>query len=630
MTQITGIPLSLTAHAHDIYLDQAMLRVQAARGRRRAHLHAAEPRLPEEARARPARRARPPLVSRARSRRVQAGGGAAREVPHPLRRHAAAAQGLRHARRGVRHPRSARASTSSATSSATGRCAPRSKRAPRSSGSRGVNFLGKQSQEKLPEIYRSSSVFVLAAVHGDQAAGGNKKPSASDLIHFGIPNVILEAMASGVPIVTTRHAGARRGLRRRRDRRLRARARSGGARRDAQADRRRPQKLRAHRRARRSSASAPASTSRSPAARWQPRSRCRRARAATLTSTGPSALPRALRRHLSRHELAGVARDREDPASPRRAADARGGAVERRPTLDVGAPEEPASGTSVRGWQARGWTIGLHGYQHRYVTRDDGLIGINERSEFAGLPAAEQADKLRRAVEIFRAESVRPDVWIAPGHSFDAATVQALRDLGVDAISDGFFLSAHRDERDMLWVPQQMWSFRYRPLRPVDGLLPPQRLERAATLKRFAADVAAYRARITSFAEVASAPLRSEIMARHARLDGAAANVVRQAPLAQHARPRARQGAGMSSARFAARARRRCCALPLAACSSSLGQRQRRRRRCRRRRRRRRATSTSACRRSPATAASSSTPAPTRSTWRRTATTAPTAAPRRR
>jgi glycosyltransferase involved in cell wall biosynthesis len=67
-----------------------------------------------------------------------------------------------------------------------------------------VHFLGKQSQEKLPEIYRTSSVFVLAAVHGDQAAGGNKRPSASDLIHFGIPNVILEAMASGVPIVTTR------------------------------------------------------------------------------------------------------------------------------------------------------------------------------------------------------------------------------------------------------------------------------------------------------------------------------------------------------------------------------------------------------------------------------------------
>lgn len=68
-----------------------------------------------------------------------------------------------------------------------------------------VHFLGKQSQEKLPEIYRQASAFVLAAVHSPPPdMGGPKKPSASDLIHFGIPNVILEAMASGVTVVTTR------------------------------------------------------------------------------------------------------------------------------------------------------------------------------------------------------------------------------------------------------------------------------------------------------------------------------------------------------------------------------------------------------------------------------------------
>jgi predicted deacetylase len=172
--------------------------------------------------------------------------------------------------------------------------------------------------------------------------------------------------------------------------------------------------------------------------------------------------------------------------------------------LDVG-PREPRFWEHVRDWQARGYAIGLHGYQHRYVTREAGLIGINARSEFAGLSAAEQADKLTRAVAIFRAEKVRPDVWIAPAHSFDAATVAALHDLGVDAISDGFFLSAHRDERGMLWVPQQIWSFRYRPF----GLWTVCYHHNDWTkgdLKRFAADVAAYRARITDFGAVASAP----------------------------------------------------------------------------------------------------------------------------
>ncbi|MGZ3443367.1 MAG: DUF2334 domain-containing protein, partial [Polyangia bacterium] len=47
--------------------------------------------------------------------------------------------------------------------------------------------------------------------------------------------------------------------------------------------------------------------------------------------------------------------------------------------LDVG-PKEARFWDLVRGWQARGWTIGLHGYQHRYVTRQAGLVGLNERS----------------------------------------------------------------------------------------------------------------------------------------------------------------------------------------------------------------------------------------------------------
>src|SRR5579871_6358303 len=56
----------------------------------------------------------------------------------------------------------------------------------------------------------------------------------------------------------------------------------------------------------------------------------------------------------------------------------------------------------VRRWQSLGWTIGLHGYQHAYVTRSAGLLGIHRASEFAGLPLEEQAHKIKRALEIFR------------------------------------------------------------------------------------------------------------------------------------------------------------------------------------------------------------------------------------
>jgi predicted deacetylase len=113
-------------------------------------------------------------------------------------------------------------------------------------------------------------------------------------------------------------------------------------------------------------------------------------------------------------------------------------------------------------WQARGWTIGLHGYQHRFVTGDGGIIGAHARSEFAGLPREEQAEKLKLGCAILRQRGLDPQVWVAPAHSFDWNTVAALKTVGVRAISDGF--GARPWNRDgMLWIPQQIGQFRSMP-----------------------------------------------------------------------------------------------------------------------------------------------------------------------
>ena len=117
----------------------------------------------------------------------------------------------------------------------------------------------------------------------------------------------------------------------------------------------------------------------------------------------------------------------------------------------------------VRGWQSRGWTIGLHGYQHLYVTGDGGVMGLNRSSEFSGLSYAEQRSKLWQALDIFNRERVIPDVWVAPGHSFDKTTMQVLFDLGIQHLSDGFSLYPYLDSDGMMWVPQQLWRFRRMP-----------------------------------------------------------------------------------------------------------------------------------------------------------------------
>lgn len=118
--------------------------------------------------------------------------------------------------------------------------------------------------------------------------------------------------------------------------------------------------------------------------------------------------------------------------------------------------------SEVRRWQAAGWTIALHGHQHLYVTTDAGLLALNPYSEFAGLPEAQQRDKLQTALAIFSREGVRADAWVAPAHSFDATTVRLLLELGVGVISDGFYRRALR-HLGAAWVPQQLWRFRPMP-----------------------------------------------------------------------------------------------------------------------------------------------------------------------
>ncbi len=133
----------------------------------------------------------------------------------------------------------------------------------------------------------------------------------------------------------------------------------------------------------------------------------------------------------------------------------------RDPVLAMGPPAKNFW-ERVRQWQSWGWSIGLHGYQHRYVNTNGGLLKLPKKSEFAGVSRREQEEKLRAGLEIFKAEGIHADAWVAPWHSFDETTVQLLPELGIRIISDGFTLFPFDWQKGVTWVPQQLWSLQPR------------------------------------------------------------------------------------------------------------------------------------------------------------------------
>ena len=114
----------------------------------------------------------------------------------------------------------------------------------------------------------------------------------------------------------------------------------------------------------------------------------------------------------------------------------------------------------IKKWESNGWTIAMHGYEHLYhhIDRQKLILPFYDRSEFAGLSLDIQRRKIRKSFAIFKKHGVEPTVWVAPGHSFDKLTLQALfLEVPFRVVSDGIALRPYRYE-GFDFVPQQLWN----------------------------------------------------------------------------------------------------------------------------------------------------------------------------
>lgn len=116
-------------------------------------------------------------------------------------------------------------------------------------------------------------------------------------------------------------------------------------------------------------------------------------------------------------------------------------------------------------WIKKGWVPAMHGYEHRYVTEDGGINPVNKRSEFAGLPYENQADKIRQAWATLKEHGIKPDIFFAPSHTFDKSTLAAIeKETPIRIISDTVAWDVYK-EGNFWYIPQQSGRARKLPFK---------------------------------------------------------------------------------------------------------------------------------------------------------------------
>ena len=126
----------------------------------------------------------------------------------------------------------------------------------------------------------------------------------------------------------------------------------------------------------------------------------------------------------------------------------------------------------VRLWQRKGWSIALHGFRHQFhpIDKNKQLLPFHDRSEFAGLGLDQQRQKIRQAIKIFEKAGVNATLWVAPAHSFDHTTLEALTsETNIRTISDGISLLPFK-HRGFNFIPQQTWQLKKKILGSLDSL----------------------------------------------------------------------------------------------------------------------------------------------------------------
>lgn len=115
-------------------------------------------------------------------------------------------------------------------------------------------------------------------------------------------------------------------------------------------------------------------------------------------------------------------------------------------------------------WIKEGWIPALHGYRHCFHNAE-GINPVNNISEFAGLSIEEQKSKIKKAINILHKENIHPKIFVAPAHTFDNNTIEALKqETDIRIISDTVANDIYF-KNGFYYIPQQSGRVRKLPFK---------------------------------------------------------------------------------------------------------------------------------------------------------------------
>lgn len=114
----------------------------------------------------------------------------------------------------------------------------------------------------------------------------------------------------------------------------------------------------------------------------------------------------------------------------------------------------------MRQWQSSGTIIALHGYNHCYISSDQGVNPLWRRSEFAGVMYDVQKQKIEDGYCILKENGLNPTVFFAPSHTYDENTLKCLEKYTpIRIVSDTIAFYPYK-EGHFIFIPQQLGAFR--------------------------------------------------------------------------------------------------------------------------------------------------------------------------